>query len=79
MKNFDLEMENTPLFVMADASSSLLTFAMKQRLMDQAHPSQVESVEHMAERKSKEFEDKLEMLDKRLNRGWQLIASKLKK
>lgn len=77
MKSFNMEMENTPLFAMESISLSILVFTAKQRLLDQVHPSKWESKEHIVDRKTAELEKKLEVLDKRLRRGWQLISSKL--
>jgi len=79
MKSFNMEMENTPLFTMTETSLSLLTFATKQRLVDQMHPTKFQSAEHLADKKTMELREKLEMIDKRLRRGWQLISSKLSK
>jgi len=77
MKFFNMEIENIPLYAMEDISLSLLTFAMKQRLLDHIHPSKWESVEQIADKKNVEFQKKLEVLDKRLRRGCELIISKL--
>lgn len=77
MKSFNMEMETTPLFAMESISLSILVFVTKQRLLDQVHSTKLESTEHIAERKTEELKKKLEVLDRRLRRGWQLISSKL--
>lgn len=77
MKSFNMEMENTPLYAMEDISLSVLTFTMRQRLADHVHASKLESVKQITDKKTAEFEEKLEVLNKRLRRGCELILSKL--